>query len=135
IRDPDIENPDSYVRYLAEYIASQRIGIEVCLTSNLQTTPSIESVGNHPLRKMIEHGLSVCLNTDNRLVSNTTVTRELKLAADHFPMTPHQFRNLVIAGFKGSFFPGSYSAKRAYVRQVIRRYEALEKELLGAASD
>lgn len=134
IRDPDIEDPDAYVRHLAEYIASQRIGIEVCLTSNLQTTPSIESVGEHPLRKMIEHGLSVCLNTDNRLVSGTTVTRELKLAADHIPMTPHQFRNLVIAGFKGSFFPGSYSAKRAYVRQVIRRYEALERELLGPSA-
>ncbi len=132
IRDPDIEDAEAYVRHLADYIASQRITLEVCLTSNLQTTPSIEAVGEHPLRKMIEHGLSVCLNTDNRLVSNTTMTRELKLAADHIPMTRHQFRNLVIAGFKGSFFPGSYSAKRAYVRQVIRRYEALEKEFLGA---
>ncbi|MBU1908705.1 MAG: adenosine deaminase family protein [Verrucomicrobia bacterium] len=134
IRDPDIEDAEAYVRHLADYIASQRISLEVCLTSNLQTTPSIRSVGEHPLRKMIEHGLSVCLNTDNRLVSDTTVSHELQIAADNIPMTPHQFRNLVIGGFKGSFFPGSYSAKRAYVRQVVRRYQTLEKELLGAAS-
>ena len=131
IRDPSITDPEEYVRYLAEYIASQRISIEVCLTSNLQTTPSIRAVADHPLRKMIEHGLSVCLCTDNRLVSNTTVSRELQRAVDHIPMTRHQFRNLVVAGFKGSFYHGSYSAKRAYVRQVIRRYEALEQAMLG----
>ena len=131
IRDPAITDPESYADHLAEYIASQRITIEVCLTSNLQTTPSIRTVADHPLRKMIEHGLSVSLCTDNRLVSSTSVSRELQRAADNIPMTRHQFRNLVVAGFKGSFFHGSYSAKRAYVRQVIRRYEMLEQSILG----
>jgi len=37
---------------------------------------------------------------------------------------------VVIAGFKGSFFPGSYREKRDYVRQVINRYETLEKNAL-----
>jgi hypothetical protein len=41
-------------------------------------------------------------------------------------------RNLVVAGFKGSFFPGSYTQKRAYVRSVIERYEKLEAEMLPA---
>jgi adenosine deaminase len=79
---------------------------------------------------MIEHNLSVSICTDNRLMSDTTVTRELSLVAENIPVTPHQFRNLVIAGIKGSFFPGSYTRKRRYVRDVIERYEELDKEFL-----
>ncbi len=128
VKDPDIEDPKAFVHYLAEYIASQRITLEVCLTSNLQTTPSIRSVAEHPLKKMIEYNLSVSICTDNRLVSNTTVTRELQLVAEELHVTPRQFRNLVVAGFKGSFFPAPYSEKRAYVRKVLDRYDQLERQ-------
>ncbi len=131
VRDADIEDPIAYTRLLAEYIASQRITIEVCLTSNLQTTPEIRSMAEHPVLKMIDYGMSVTICTDNRLVSNTTVSRELELVADELTITRSQFRNLVVAGFKGSFFPGSYRSKRAYVRRVIDRYERLERDLLG----
>ena len=133
IHNPAVGDPQAYVRNLAEYIASQRINIEVCLTSNLQTIPTLRKINAHPLRRMLEHGLSVSINTDNRLISHTTICRELELVAKHFPVTRDQFRQLVIAGFKGSFFPGTYTAKRAYVRRVIDRYEALERELLPLA--
>ena len=132
IQDKRIGNPEQYVEQLAEYVASQRITLEVCLTSNLQTTPSITNVSQHPLRRMLDHNLSISICTDNRLVSDTTVTRELELAVTELGVTPHQFRNLIVAGFKGSFFPGSYSAKRAYVRRVINHYEALERERVAA---
>lgn len=134
IKDPLIQDPALYTRLLAEYIASQRITVEVNLTSNLQTTPSIRSVAAHPVRQMIEQDLSVSICTDNRLVSRTTVTDELLLLAREIPVTRRQFRNLVLAGFKGSFFPGSYSEKRHYVRTVINRYEQLERELLGGVA-
>ena len=135
IRDPSIKDHKGFVRNLAEYIASRRITIEVCLTSNLQTTPIIKRVSDHPLRQMLDHNMSVCICTDNRLVSNTTVTHELELVAQELPITRSQFRNLVIAGFKGSFFPGSYNEKRAYVRRIIDRYEELESQHLGAAPE
>lgn len=131
LQDKSVKNPERYCEQLAEYIASTRITLEVCLTSNLQTTPAIKAVANHPLRNMIEHSLSISICTDNRLVSDTTVCRELELVVEHLPITRRQFRNLVIAGFKGSFYPGSYSQKRAYVRQVINRYDKLEAELLS----
>ena len=130
IKDPSIKDPARYVQNLANYIASERIGIEVCITSNLQTTPSISSVEEHPVKKMIDGGLSVSLCTDNRLMSDTTVSRELELAVKHLKLSRKALRNLVVAGFKGSFFPGSYTQKRAYVRGVIERYEKLEKEML-----
>jgi len=123
IKDPAIKDRKRYVENLVNYIASQRIGIEVCITSNLQTTPSIKSVEDHPVGKMIAAGLSVSLCTDNRLVSDTTVSRELELAVRHLHLDKKQLRNLIVAGFKGSFFPGSYNQKRAFVRAAIEKYE------------
>lgn len=128
IQDPEIADPQKYVHRLIEYIASTRTTIEVNLTSNLQTLPEIESVSDHPFRHMIDHNLSASICTDNRLVSNTTVTNELQLAVDGLSLGPRQLKNIIIAGFKGSFFPGSYTEKRMYVRKVLNRYEALEKE-------
>lgn len=128
IHDRTIKDPERFVEQLVEFIASERITIEVCLTSNFQTVPSITSMEDHPLWKMIAHNLSVSICTDNRLVSHTSVTRELELVAKSGPISPHQFRNLVLAGFKGSFFPRSYNEKRAYVRRVIEEYERMERE-------
>ncbi len=131
IRNPAIEDPKAYVNNLAEYIASQRICLEVCLTSNLQTLPHLRHIARHPLRKMLDQSLSVSICTDNRLVSNTTVTREIMLAVKHLGLNSRELRNVVLAGFKGSFYPGPYTEKRAYVRQVIDRYEQLEHAHLG----
>ncbi|MFO1529368.1 MAG: hypothetical protein U1F77_06405 [Kiritimatiellia bacterium] len=130
IQDPDITDRERYVGQLADYIASQRITIEVNLTSNLQTLPEMTSVAQHPLGRMVREEMSATICTDNRLVSNTTVTREILLALEHLPIDRKQLRNLVVAGFKGSFFPGAYTQKRSYVRQVIERYDALEKSML-----
>ena len=125
IKDPSITDREAYCDQLAEYIASQRITLEVCLTSNTQTHPKMRDLPRHPLRQMLDHDLSISLCTDNRLVSHTTVTNELLQGVQQLKMTPRELRNVVLAGFKGSFFPGTYREKRQFVRQVIDRYEAL----------
>ncbi|MDF3131242.1 adenosine deaminase family protein [Kiritimatiellaeota bacterium B1221] len=119
VQSTAIENPQHYVDQLVETVARQRICLEVNLTSNLQTLPEMNSLAEHPLGKMIEANLSATICTDNRLVSHTTVTRELQLAAEYFDLNPAQVKNLVVAGFKGAFFRDGYLAKRAYVRQAI----------------
>lgn len=121
-------DPVRYVRQLAEYIADRRVTLEVCITSNLQTLPELRRVEDHPLGRMIDERLSCTLCTDNRLVSNTTVTHELRLATDAFKLQPSQLRNLVLHGFKRSFFAASYREKRAYVRQVIDHYDKVAAE-------
>ncbi|HUI08309.1 MAG TPA: adenosine deaminase family protein [Verrucomicrobiae bacterium] len=130
IQNPSISDPVAYSQYLAEYVASQRITIEVCLTSNAQTLPRMRNLSRHPLRQMLDHELSVSICTDNRLMSNTSVTDELSIAIAKLKMTPRELRNVIIAGFKGSFFPGTYREKRHFVRQVIDRYEALARHHL-----
>jgi len=128
IVDPDITDKDAYIESLANYIAEKRITLEVCLTSNLQTVPEITGVAKHPLRQMLDHNLSVTLCTDNRLVSNTSVTNEITLACNNFEISSKQLKNMIVYGFKRCFFHGNYSEKRDYVRQNINYYEKLEKQ-------
>jgi adenosine deaminase len=123
---PNIKDKKEYVRRLAEYIADRRITLEVCLTSNMQTNPTIKDLSRHAFKGMRAARLSTTLCTDNRLVSNTTVTKELMLAIRHFGLTSHELKNIVIYGFKRSFYPGSYIEKRTYVRRIIDFYERVE---------
>ena len=128
IRSNGIEDHGQYVEELAGYISDRRITIEVCLTSNLQTYPAFSNLSCHPFREMVARRLSTALCTDNRLMSNTTVTREFALAVTHFDLSPREFKNLVVYGFKRSFFHGSYREKRDYVRRAIDLYERVEAE-------
>ncbi|MEN7973579.1 MAG: adenosine deaminase family protein [Verrucomicrobiota bacterium] len=130
IKLKSIKDKAGYIAQLSEYIANQRITIEVCPTSNLQTIPEFETLKDHPIQLMINNGLSVSVSTDNRLISHTSVTNELLLCARHLTLTDSQFRDLVLAGFKRSFFPGPYSEKRAYVRRAINLYDGHAKQHL-----
>ncbi|MFC1467535.1 adenosine deaminase [Verrucomicrobiota bacterium] len=126
IRDERIANPQQYVNNLVDFIASQRIALEVCPTSNLQTIPVMENnLANHSLRRMLQEELAVTICTDNRLVSRTNVCKELQLVSDTFNLSKKQFRDIILAGFKGGFFPGPYKQKREYVRQVIGKLDGL----------
>ncbi|MCG8568697.1 MAG: adenosine deaminase family protein [Spirochaetes bacterium] len=124
----DIMDKKKYVEDLANYIAERRITLEVCLTSNLQTVPEIKDIKNHPFKEMLNHRLSTSFCTDNRLVSHTTVSQEVELAMKSFDITAKALKNIIIYGFKRSFFYHSYTKKREYVRKVINYYENLEKE-------
>lgn len=125
VTDPKIADREAYTRRLADFIADRRVTMEVCITSNLQTNPAIGSAAEHPLRKMLDHRLSVVLCTDNRLVSHTTVSNEIRVAVDGLGVGHRQLRDIVIHGFKRSFYPGTYLDKRAYVRQAIDTYDAV----------
>jgi adenosine deaminase len=94
-----IEDPDLMV-----WVNDRRIAIEVCLASNLQTH-AVRDLRSHPMRRYLEEGLRVTLNTDNRLISGTTVTNELALAVDHFDLDMEQVLTLIMNGFKSSFLP------------------------------
>ncbi|OFZ82711.1 MAG: adenosine deaminase [Bdellovibrionales bacterium RIFOXYD1_FULL_53_11] len=128
IANPEIKDKQGYVRKLAQYIADRRVTIEVCLTSNMQTNPSIGSIDKHNMRKMLDAKLSTTICTDNRTVSKTTVTKEILLAMNTFKLKGETLKDILAYGFKRSFFPGTYAEKRSYVRSVINRYELLEKK-------
>ncbi len=118
-----------YIRNLSEYIADKRITVEVCLTSNMQTNPEIARLEEHAFREMRRLRLSTTICTDNRTVSNTTVTDEIEKAVDYFDLSIADLKHILVYGFKRSFFPGSYLEKRAYVRKVIDFYQSVEEEM------
>ncbi len=125
----------AYVERLAQFVADKRITIEVCLTSNQQTVPDLmHDLSRHPFGEMRKRQLSTTLCTDNRLVSNTTVTNEIERAANAFSLTDREVRDILVYGFKRSFFPGTYLEKRAYVRQVIDFADSILEGDSSAAS-
>jgi adenosine deaminase len=115
-----IKDRRRYIEDLAEFIADKRITIEVCLTSNQQTVPELsDDLHLHPFGEMRRRRLSTTFCTDNRLVSHTTVSHEVERAVEAFHLNDREVRDILIYGFKRSFYPGTYMEKRSYVREVI----------------
>jgi len=104
------EDPD-----LMRYVNDHRIPLEVCLSSNVQTR-AVPTLREHPFAFYFRQGLRVTLNTDSRLVSATTVSQELALAARAFRLSPYEIKRIVIMGFKSSFLP--YAQKARVLRDV-----------------
>ncbi|HJQ54610.1 MAG TPA: adenosine deaminase [Gemmatimonadaceae bacterium] len=94
-----IEDPD-----LTQYVNDRRIALEVCLTSNVQTRVA-DSYATHPFREYFDRGLNVTLNTDNRLMSATTLTDEYIYAAEHLGFTVEELAGIALNGFESAFLP------------------------------
>lgn len=123
IEEEGIKDKEKYIEEICQYIADRRVTIEVCLTSNLQTIPALQSIKDHTFKKMLDYKLSATICTDNRTVSKTTVSDEIVLALENFDIEPKMLQNIIVYGFKRSFFPDNYARKRAYVRHIIDYYE------------
>jgi len=108
---------------LMAYVNDHRIPLEMCLTSNLQTGSA--TLAEHPFRLYFDAGLRVCLNTDNRLVSSTSVSGELDLACRTYLLDLYDLRRLLIHGFKSAFLPYEDKANllRAAVDAIDRIFE------------
>lgn len=89
---------------LAQYVNDRRIALEICLTSNVQTRAT-STYETHPLRKYFDQGQNVVLNTDNRLMSGTTLTDEYWYAAQHLDFTMRELRTIALNGFASAFLP------------------------------
>jgi len=125
IADIQILNREKYIEDLASYIADKRVMIEVCLTSNLQTNPELKSIKDHKVKNMMDHRMAMTICTDNRLVSNTDVSKEYRLLVDHFDVPLRRLKDVVAYGFKKSFYPGSYVAKRDYAKICMQYFDKI----------
>ena len=134
ILDPAIEDKQKYIKNLASFIADKRTVIEVCLTSNMQTNPDLKAVADHKFKYMLENRMATTICTDNRLVSNTTVTHEYELALNNFEIPLKRLKDIVAYGFKKSFFPGSYVEKRAYAKLNMQYFDKVVDKYLDTSS-
>ncbi|GAA3797666.1 adenosine deaminase [Cellulomonas soli] len=87
---------------LAHWVRDRQIPLETCPTSNVQTGAAT-SVAEHPVTRLKRLGFTVTVNTDNRLQSGTTLTRELALLVQHAGWTPADLRDVTVAAAQHSF--------------------------------
>ncbi len=112
------ENPD-----LEAYVCDRQIPLEICITSNLQTH-AVPSAASHPVRRYYDLGIVVCLNTDNRLMSATTVTDELWLAHTQLRFTRAEIDRVLLYGFESAFLP--FREKKELVERIKRELAAIQ---------
>ncbi|WP_347290136.1 adenosine deaminase [Kluyvera georgiana] len=102
---------------LMDFLAEKRIGIESCLTSNIQTS-TVASLAQHPLKTFLEHGVLASLNTDDPAVQGIDIQHEYRVAAPAAGLTPTQIRQAQINGLEMAFL--SAGEKQALIARVQR---------------
>lgn len=111
-----IEDPD-----LLEEVHERGVALELCLTSNVQTR-AVDRYDMHPLKRYLAHGMNVCLNTDNRLMSGTTLVDEYHHAATQCDCTFDDLAGMALDGFRSSFLPEA---------EKLVLVERMEREILA----
>src|SRR6201997_1008246 len=114
---------------LAQYVLDKRIPLEICLLSNVHTgaTPSL---AEHPFKILYQEKFRVTLNTDNRLMSNTTMTQEFEAAANTFGLTLDDFEKITINAMKSAFL--SYKERLNFIYSAIKPGYAKVRESIRA---
>ncbi len=105
---------------LMNYVNDHRIPLEICLTSNWQTH-SVRSLKHHPFKYYYDLGIRVSLNTDNRLMSGTTLTEEFLLAKKLFGLRLHDFREITINAMKSAFM--HYHQRKNMIKAIAEELE------------
>ncbi len=105
---------------LLHYINDHRIPLECCPSSNVQTG-AVRDLASHPLKFYYDLGLRVTINTDNRLVTDTTVSKELWICHTKMGMSLRDIKTMIMAGFKSAFLP--FHVKQAYLRRVTEELQ------------
>jgi adenosine deaminase len=102
---------------LAQYVLDKRIPLEICLLSNVHTgaTPSL---AEHPFKILYQEKFRVTLNTDNRLMSRTTMSQEFEAAAETFGLSLDDFERITINAMKSSFLP--YKERIHFIYSAIK---------------
>jgi len=110
---------------LMQYFLDHQIPLEVCPTSNVQTR-NVQNLESHPLRQYVALGIPITVNTDNRLFSRTSVTRELWRVHTEAEVPAHHMREIVLNGFRFSFMP--WDEKQQMLRSVLEELPAISPD-------
>jgi adenosine deaminase len=102
---------------LAAYVRDKRIPLELCPSSNVQTG-AVASIAEHPIGLLRDLRFRVTVNTDNRLMSGTSMSREMVLLAEAFGWGWAELQWLTINAMKSAFIP--YDERLAIIIEVIK---------------
>lgn len=108
---------------LLNYVNDHRIPLECCPSSNVQTK-AVKKMADHPIRLFYDMGLRITVNTDNRMVTNTSVSREFQVIHEELGFNLEEIKEVIIMGFKSAFLP--YAIKRAMLAEVVHELKAFK---------
>jgi adenosine deaminase len=114
---------------LAQYVLDKRIPLEICLISNVHTGAA-RSLAEHPFGIFFKEKFRVTLNTDNRLMSDTNMSKEFEAARDTFRLTLDDFEKITINAMKSAFLP--YDKRIDFIYSVIKPGYAKVRNSLAA---
>ena len=113
---------------LAAYVRDKRIPLEMCPTSNLQTGAA-DSYAAHPIGLLRKLHFRATVNTDNRLMSGTSMSREFELLTEAFGYTLDDMQWFTVNAMKSAFIP--FDERLAMINDVIKPgYAELKSEWL-----
>ncbi len=113
---------------LAHYVLDKRIPLEMCLSSNIGTGAA-ESFANHPFPLFFRNHFRVFLCTDNPLMSNTSMTKEMKIASDTYGLNLKDLERVTVNAMKSSFL--HHDEKLRIIYQVIKKQYADIRQAYG----
>jgi adenosine deaminase len=114
---------------LAQYVLDKRIPLEICLLSNVHTG-AVDKIENHPFGVFFKEKYRVTINTDDRLMSDTTMTKEFVTAIEHFNVNMDDVEKITINSMKSAFIP--YNERLFYIYNVIKPgFQAMKDKLLS----
>ena len=102
---------------LAAYVRDRRIPLEMCPSSNVQTGAA-PSIALHPITLLMRLRFRVTVNTDNRLMSGTSMSREMELLVDEAGWTLEDLRWATINAMKSAFIP--FDERLAIITDVVK---------------
>ncbi|GAA1249541.1 adenosine deaminase [Oryzihumus leptocrescens] len=102
---------------LSSYVRDRRIPLEMCPSSNLQTAAA-DSIAHHPITLLKRLKFRVTVNTDNRLMSGTSMSREMGLLVAEAGWTVEDLRWVTINAMKSAFIP--FDERLAIIEDVVK---------------
>ena len=127
----DIDN-DGTLGRLAQYVRDKRIPLEMCPSSNVQTGAA-PSIAEHPIGELRAKSFRVTVNTDNRLMSATTMSNELRQLRDAFGYGWDDFEWLTVNAMKSAFAP--FDERLRIINERIKpQYALLRASGLGISA-
>jgi adenosine deaminase len=117
IDDIDFSGEKPLFGRLAAYIRDRRIPLEICPTSNLQTGAA-KTMAEHPIGKLSELRFRVTVNTDNRLMSRTSMTNEMYQLVRTFNWTLADLQRVTVNAMKSAFIP--FEKRLRIIEDVVK---------------
>jgi adenosine deaminase len=102
---------------LASYVKDRRIPLELCPTSNLQTG-AVKDMKSHPIGLLAKLRFRVTINTDNRLMSRTSMTNEMQQVVSAFDWTFQDLQRVTINALKSAFIP--FDERLKIIEEVVK---------------